>query len=159
MSRYRHPRRDERDAAIRGHWATMRTAELGAMLGMDPSEVRKAARRMGLPSKAKGPAPRSLHGTRYRYQHGCRCRECRDAQNDYLARYRARRGRGPVRTRAVATLVNQNGREAKRPTPSAPARWRCGCDPYRLNAGDVTTCPACGTVPTWATTPDQRRTG
>ena len=34
---------------------------------------------------------KKTHGTRYSYNTGCRCRECRNANNTYMARYRRER--------------------------------------------------------------------
>lgn len=34
---------------------------------------------------------KKTHGTRYSYNTGCRCRECRNANNTYLAKYQRER--------------------------------------------------------------------
>ena len=73
--------------------------------------------------------PPTGHGSIARAEAGCDCPRCSEA---LAQRERARH-------------------------PNGPPMWRCGCDPYRLNAGETTTCPACGAVPMWATDRDQRR--
>jgi hypothetical protein len=46
----------------------------------------------------------SEHGTRWRYEMGCRCDGCRGAQRDYQRRYRERRANGETRPSSVAQI-------------------------------------------------------
>lgn len=104
----------------------------------------------------------AVHGTRGRYQKGCRCRECTDAQSassrerrerlrwqsatemtgkGHGSRYRFESGcRCPVCQRTGAAGVAR-GDEV------TPALWRCQCDAWRINRGP--TCAGCGHAPPW----------
>lgn len=93
-------------ALLRGATTVEREAEA---LGIMPQSLRTGLNRLGL----KLPVKESpLHGTYYRYSRGCRCPECRAAQQEH---FRQMKLREPPR----------HG------TASAYRNYGCRCDPCR----------------------------
>ena len=166
--------RAERNRQIKALWDTHTCAEVAGAIGLSVRHVSGLARRLGLPAKPMGPSQALTHGPRADY---VRTWWGRKTRNEIAADLQvlpgsltaaARRmglpvlrpGRtakdGPRIVRATATRLNNNGKPQAAPD-MRPARWRCACDDYRVLPGKTTTCPACGAVPMWATTSDQRR--
>jgi len=127
------------ESVMRERWDQQSTPEIAAALGVSVSTVRKRARRMGLPKRPNVGRPIS-HGTRRRYQKGCHCPLCVEAQSAYSREFRLRAVRRGLTTE-----------QAK------PKAWRCPCDAYRINQGP--TCGTCGQQPPWIEAGDQQEAG
>lgn len=67
--------------------------------------------------------PRSVHGTRSRYDTGCRCRKCRAAQREYMAKYRLINRRSKLKSKAMTQHADVLPRDHAESTSISEARY------------------------------------
>jgi hypothetical protein len=158
-----------RDAAVARLWSECGCSAIARQLRTSRQTVWLIARRLHLPPQPRpfGRKAAPPCGTTGAYARGCRCERCRTANREYHRRHRSLASRlmqtnRPAPTGHGSLARAKAGCDCPRCTralqdrthPNGPPMWRCDCNPYRLNAGDLPRCGGCNAPSPWATHQD-----